>query len=80
MDLSQHRTTELQATLITLISTALDWEAEWKAAKTAQRRMDTFLSWEATLRAKEEIKAELARRGELGDWDWTDPKPPRRLP
>jgi hypothetical protein len=79
MDLSQHRTTELQATLISTLSYAEKWEARWNAATTAQEKMDAFLSWDAMYRAKEEIKAELRRRGEPAN-DWTDPKPPRRLP
>jgi hypothetical protein len=79
MDLSRHRTSELHATLISLISTAERQEAEWKAAKTVKEKVDAFLGWDVFYRAKEEVKAELRRRGEVAS-DWTDPKPPRRLP
>lgn len=79
MDLSERKTTDLQASMFAILDAVRVWEREWYQAPDARRKMEAFRAWDGSLRRKAEIKAELKRRG-AHDYDWTEPKPPRRLP
>jgi hypothetical protein len=55
------------------------WEKKWAEAVEVRDKLSAFLAWEGVLKWKAALKAELVKRG-AESYDWTAPKPPRRLP